>query len=857
MKLVEEIEALKRHYMAGASLADRQMANVTLRLLGTVLGEYKDDRWEGADGYSALTNAHLLRVLHAMGVRLEDCWNFSALNPGHGNLYHVYARLLGAWNGDVDDDQASMWADDYWDDCYFLLALIEGRRGDPGFDDDLRSAFDPAVDATLLRLAEQARADFPNAAAKQWSGPGFHAATMELFHVAGKEGLYDKSREVIDAVAANLDALLQQSEGQGDALHWDSLFAWHIGQVVTTWCRLRDDYKSVNALEPVIRRYYAELIGPKRRSAKAGWNNGGKLLGSLDIMYGTARALSAAYLMENPKSDVVRDAHAFIVARMEDAEMLGGIKARANILETLQIVMKVQIADPELHLVMEIGARLATTGLYEAVLGSDSVSAKTRPKMLDAVRNASRDALERRGLSALQPFGVNAELLSFASSNRALLREFGDNPQEIKEELRTFLSATMTEVRARAARSLLRKLWTRRGLLHYAPFFDLLARLEHMESFFSDYRDHVNHQILVFLLGAYIYYNDKRLRDALLDEIARTNQAYVVQHAATPEEFLFRWKLTSTFHDVGYIFEVSPPAGDPAAKGRIVDESLAFIKSWMDSFLQEYVGRFEKDEKVVAETLQRIAKQTAGYKDIVAGIDDLNSLTVAPEKTGFAAASLFYGNQFDANLLESYFGMCSDCDSKSRPRFYDHGIMSALVLLKTADVQHHHLGELRRLANEGKLKNEKELAAVVGDPSTEEQLQPARFWVRFAHAAGAIALHNIYPSMHDEKTCTDHGLAGLAKSFTITTETPLAYLLAMADGLQDWDRHSFRPPSAADKADRPPLCAHEVLFKYEAEKLRAVGLTKNGKTRYASRFTEMKLTLRNLDDFAEQAKELS
>jgi hypothetical protein len=843
--------------MAEAAFKDPQMANVTLRLLGTILGEYDSDRWVGADGYNALTNAHLLRVLHGIGVQLEDRWNLSTVKAGHGNLYHVYRNLLNEFKVNVSETEASLWADDYWDDCYFLLALIEGKRDDPGYDAALDGDFQPAAEATLIRLAEHAKLDFPNAAQKEWSGPGFHAATIELFHIADTSDLPINRDEVIDGVAQNLKTLLEKSYGDSST-HWDSLFAWHIGQVVATWCRWSPTYPSLQLLEPLIRDYYAELIGPKRRTPGAGWNNGGALSDRLKVMYGTARALAAAYLMEKKLTvESIKDAHAYIVAEMEETPMLRGIKARANVLETLQMVMKVRMPDPELHLLLEIGARLMTTGLYDAVLSGDPVSTKTRTKMLTCVREDSRIALERSGSSALQALGVNGELLKFAKSKPDIIKEFEGKPQDVKAELETFLSATMTEVRGKSARALLRKLWTRdRWLLHYAPFFERLAELEHMESFFSKYRDHVNHQILVFLLGAYIYYNDKRLRDALLGEIDRSNKEYVVVGRPVDDrEFLFRWKLAATFHDVGYIFEVSPPNADAAAKQKTVDESVAFIVDWSVSFLQQYLGRFEKDPNVVAATIKRIAAQTAGYAKNVARIADLFDLAHAPgdRKRAFNVASIFLGGH-DADLLEGYYDLCRNTDT-ARPRFYDHGIMSAAVLLKTADVQFHHLTELRRLANDGKLKKEPNLAAVVGDPSTDDQMKPGQFWVRFAHAAGAIALHNIYPSMYDAKTTSDPRLANLPK-FKISMETPLAYLLAMTDALQDWDRHSFRPPTLADKADDVPLSAYEVLLVHNGEKLRAAGLTKNGKARIASRFTDMKATLADIDNYAVPVKEI-
>lgn len=860
MDILNEIEALKREYMAPYAMAQPQMANVTLRLLGHVLGEYGDDRWTVTGRYQTLTNAHLLRILHGVGIKLKDRWNYATAKPG-GNLRHVLRFLLDQFQGYDDERAISGWSGaDYWDDCYIALALIEARRDDPGCDDDpaLLETYDDALRGTLKWMAEHARANFPNASDKEWFGPGFHAAALQLFHVVARENLDPAAKDVIDAVAVPLQEMLEA--GRGKTTRWDSLFAWHIGQVVTTWCQLSPAYPSLMPMKALVDAYYQELIGTTRRTPGAGWTNGGRL-DAQNVVYGTARALAAAYAM-NRDPDVIDDAHAFITAQMEEESMLQGLKARVNILETLQMKMECRLPNPELHLALEMGARLTITGLYEPVLKlRDPVSARNKTKTLLSVRNASRDALERSGTSALQPLGVSAELLNFVTKQEAVLKEFHGPRSEVRDELKTFLSATMTEIRARAARSLLRKLWTRRGLLYYVPFFDCLAELEHLSSFFADYRDHVNHQILVFLLGTYMFYNDARLRDALLDEIARTNREYIVNLPSDDSEFLFRWKMASTFHDVGYIFEVSPTDAHRGPAETLIAKSVNFINEWIDRFLVDYLIRFDHDEASAKAAVKRIEAGIEPYATCP-DVDAIFPLRHSPKGDAFATSAGLLPDHLGKSLLRPYFDLCRTVDvSADRARFLDHGIMSAAVLLKTADVQHHHLTALRKLANQGLLAKEPELSKVLLDPTTD--LDSARFFVRFAHAAGAIALHNVYPTLHGEKAARDHGLEELFHSeqtnprhFHIALDTPLAFLLAIADGLQDWDRHSFRSPSIADRKPKTPLSAHEILLAYDQNRLAVLGLNSPARKRCLERLTEMKVTLRSLDDFVVYAKEL-
>lgn len=699
MDLIKEIEKLKAEFMAPYAAANPDMANVTLRLFGHLLGEYDEMGWEDKGKYHALTNAHLLRVLHAAGIKLNDRWNYATSNAG-GNLRHVYRFLLDQFEENIDDTAISHWSgDDYWDDCYILLALLEGRRGDSGphdsgYDETLSDDLETALKISLAWMADHAIADFPNAVNQEWFGPGFHAAALHLFDVAARENLFPGSVNVIDKLAANLDKILQADIGREE--RWDPLFAWHIGQVIEAWSELSPRYPSLQALKNVIYAYYAELIGPARRSGKAGWDNGGRLNQPDRILFGTARALAAAYSMEaDPAAPVINDAHDFIIAQMETIPMLQGLKACVNVLETLQMKMQTRLPNAEVYLTLQIGARLTITGLYDAVLEkTERLSARNKAATLLRVRSASRDALERSGRSALQPLGVNAELLKFATATPALLDQFHGERPIVKKQLETFLSAPMTEVRAKAARLLLRDLWTRPGLLHYVPFFDHLANLEHMQSFFSAYRDHVNHQILVFLFGAYMYYNDSRLRDNVLEEIAWTNGEYVANLPVDDDEFLFRWKMAATFHDVGYLFEVSPPTGDP---GAVIESSLQFIQKWIDDFLFEYLLRFNPANVVGAkEAVQRIEPDLPKYGKPVKRVEDVFELLYSAKGNAFATMSWLLPDHLGKALLPNYFGMCKDIDpnadpTKKRKRFHDHGVMSAAILLKTADVQHDRL----------------------------------------------------------------------------------------------------------------------------------------------------------------------
>src|SRR5207249_4597812 len=109
------------------------------------------------------------------------------------------------------------------------------------------------------------------------------------------------------------------------------------------------------------------------------------------------------------------------------------------------------------------------------------------------------------------------------------------------------------------------------------------------------YRDHLNHEVLLFLLGAYIYFNCTRFRELIDEEIAKSYDRYDIpfREDALSGEFLFRWKLISTFHDIGYLFEVDAvkdtDGKEIRTKETLVAKSFGVIQRFREEFLIDYV----------------------------------------------------------------------------------------------------------------------------------------------------------------------------------------------------------------------------------------------------------------------------
>lgn len=65
-------------------------------------------------------------------------------------------------------------------------------------------------------------------------------------------------------------------------------------------------------------------------------------------------------------------------------------------------------------------------------------------------------------------------------------------------------------------------------------------------------RDHYVHTVNVFLLGLSIYVNNEHLHS-----IVKRSFTYPDMYPTIEEEFLYRWGITSLFHDVGYPLEIA------------------------------------------------------------------------------------------------------------------------------------------------------------------------------------------------------------------------------------------------------------------------------------------------------------
>lgn len=878
--------------------------NSFLYLISYMAGSFDNDGWGQGGEFHVLLTSHMIRLLSDMKVSLADHWNLADTavkkwcDTRRGNLYRASELLIGTPASDPD----AGWGADYWDDCYILLSLLKVRTELKNIDHRLWLKFDSRYKESLQWMNEHVRNGFSKFEKAEWFGPGFHAAGIELLDYLRQQRKFkpdqisthwieiQDAELLIESVVESLIPLLNKGTDPGSNFDWDKLFAWHAGQIIVAWKEKRrtaenpEGYESLLRLDPLMEELYEDLQTRQSESGSWVYERG---VSRANTNYNTVRALAACYVMEKDKeggifaSRHIREAHRYLLNETHQAQPFAdNPKACVNAIEAFQKLFDFKIPNIHLHLLVSLSYRLHCLGLEKTILGPPRQSGSD---LLATVRRKTKEKLEDQGQPAIEPLGVNGRLYDYLINRTEFLGEFNQlNAQKTCDDLRHFLSSSMTEVRSSSAKMLIRELWSRAGLLNFLPLVEHLSDLERDRAFYKFYRDHLNHEVLLFLLGAYIYYENKVLRESIDEEIRST---YKYFRAKPPDdiaaEFLFRWKLIATFHDIGYLFEVDPPDEEFPTKAeklkerdRLLTRSFEMIDKVRANFLKEY---FEQSVTGaaggnIADEITTLEKNLKKYLPKISNEKDLFTLkTGGQDRNAFKMMDrmlrvLNKAGQIPPDLIENYFHLCLSKPSKRRDEFYDHGVMSALILLKVADIQRFYLQQLYKLSLTDKLRRFPTLQPLVMGERSEDDLSDKRFYIRFAHVAGAIALHNVYPGLHAQTQCHDFdaenklkGRKSLEHAFHTAApdaedrygislkENPLAYLTALADVLQDWDRHSFRK-TPYEQDDKTPISSSEVLIKCTRDKISVTPLSDLASRRYQTNIKGMQDYILKCDD---------
>jgi hypothetical protein len=423
--------------------------------------------------------------------------------------------------------------------------------------------------------------------------------------------------------------------------------------------------------------------------------------------------------------------------------------------------------------------------------------------------------------------GVSCILLDWYRNNTdTLLHRVWDRANLTIEDLYLCLSAPIIEDTILKSAYCLEKIWFSFPELGPYPFCGHLINLQNNRYFYKQCRDHVGHQLKVMILGLYFYHNIRPIETAIQIEMGSTE----VPTNEISDEFLRQWVVASAFHDIGYIWECEK--NDPCSTGkeiwqnssRSLEEILKYPLSLTHAFSNLGLTQDLEKNLIIRQKLDVSYAEIPSYTSV----GKWGGRNLLDEITSFAIdCKLIDENNFGGgkNPFQEYYEICHLGPMiDGRPPYWDHGITGAKILLHTWQSYRTRLEQVGNIRFPIKDLNTK----------VEELVQLMdRAQKSIVAAAGAMALHNLNPGL----VPVQHGLIerGFLPSMykihlrekSCRVAKPLAFLLGLADTLQDWNRPYFRGRRFGDQDktimdfDLSIRCEEErILVSFRNEKNR-------------------------------------
>ncbi|MGR3304147.1 MAG: hypothetical protein ACUZ8I_16840 [Candidatus Scalindua sp.] len=363
---------------------------------------------------------------------------------------------------------------------------------------------------------------------------------------------------------------------------------------------------------------------------------------------------------------------------------------------------------------------------------------------------------------------------------------------------------------------IIRKLWASYPGLGPYPLLYELINFENNQVFYSKYRDHAAHQLMNYLLGLYIYYHCKPIHQKVNKEIRASLDG--LDGKQVEDEFILRWFVASIVHDIGYVLEdrkADPSKNEEGETGKlwkIVEEGINVLLqnclSQTPVFTPKGLGNDTKINEALTATglFKFILPQNISRPERIGLVKDedwLEKLDSGLKASGITDTS--------KSPLRTYYDLAHKNTPKgqSRDGFWDHGITSAMILLRTwysyQDKVHAILKyvtpkeesdfKILKLSNCTEIFNS--LSKYQSGEFIDNQLPNEK---SILAAAEAISLHNINKDIWDNQSEDFKNHDFMKSNFSISFNTddtthkpkPLAFLLALVDTLQNWHRPHFK-----------------------------------------------------------------
>jgi hypothetical protein len=338
------------------------------------------------------------------------------------------------------------------------------------------------------------------------------------------------------------------------------------------------------------------------------------------------------------------------------------------------------------------------------------------------------------------------------------------------------LAELLDDRRVKSAVSIWNKLWLEELGLPFLSYFEDLVIKENSGQLYKEYRDHSTHSVWLYLLGLYLYNQCQPIREAINNKYEFNN-------------FLRAWKIAALFHDVGYSCDVG------------ISQEEKFLAPLIKkiSYFSDYplLTTLEpRGFKITITDEEEIARSTGRFRPGALNLSRIESTNLPGSNERILScieslvlpACLSQGGCYTP--LSNYYDLAKTVKSEQRDEcFRDHGILSAILLL----YQYHRLDYSLKITTVNEIpkriprETARKLNEMISSGVTEEYKDSIYI------AAAAMALHNVNVDIWDIDLTRDLRYSLSLNDFKIDlNEMPIAFLLAITDRLQCWDRPKKR-----------------------------------------------------------------
>lgn len=402
--------------------------------------------------------------------------------------------------------------------------------------------------------------------------------------------------------------------------------------------------------------------------------------------------------------------------------------------------------------------------------------------------------------------GANAEIISVLCGGKTWSNIFSDADwARVAQALDT---RTPPNERVTFAMKLLRDIQRRDQAARWIPRFDQLPEHEFRQEFYPAYRDHSVHTLQVWLLGLYLFETVGQIREPLVS-LLRSRSA-----SDRDEATLFQrwWTFTALWHDTGYPFESEELASnDNVRLDRLTQ--LAEVLSG-DGFQDGLRSLGIDPTPAMLAQFHRAGRHVpfafGSVVEFVETSDENGVIDRLWRRLGLPLKSNDRAERFLDDLTVKA--------AAGRPPFHDHGTLGALLFLRGCSAADSFLSELTSALGDKRFRSLSEaIPAPTKNQLDETYLEFLEARPVLEMAAESIAYHNFNFRSIDAPTLDElFGPNGTRPTASLKLEPHLVFL-AIADTLQDWDRHHFRPNTGTY---RPTTTSDQMLLQGCGDKIR-------------------------------------